>query len=581
MFPWWTIPEAHITPIDSTPPPPLPPPMSEDPSADPIIDQPVTTDTAAPSSSPPKANAVQDHSAAIPAPFLYPAFEDINDGSIMETYDEPSYTVNPFFLDLIQREKVERLAQPQEMTIEPAPATIPGATHAPITADDDDAGTDSPIFTPEPSPSPTVVQPTAVEEPQTPSRSSSPPAEVSVLSVEMSRLSSLPREEDNVRVAQGPSTGDSFVIFQDADDVILDSDDDSPIEATEVEEADSSPGQPMPVIPVIAKKAFQPPKPVPSGQWRVGKTPGHQGSHLRAKRKAEDDSDVEDVYTSPAKVLRKPFKPPTRIVPLAPMPRVSSAALPSPQSEKTVESSPLGSEAPSSSTSSSPTLKRSRTQRVSKPFVPLTPGSAQSRPSRQNSGPKLRRNPDMELCSTLEAQIRSLKAAVKYSSNPDEDDRVAQLVHTWRDAGREVADRLFSLLPPPTEQAAAYRSEAWGWDRNSDASMSREQAEFGVSGNVDINGNPMDRDGNPLFGDGTDDFERLLRDASTPRSGSPHGVEGSYTSQRSTWHKGAMLLQLGVDPDLLGWNESEDDWDEIDDLWTVSGLHRSREQKPS
>lgn len=204
--------------------------------------------------------------------------------------------------------------------------------------------------------------------------------------------------------------------------------------------------------------------------------------------------------------------------------------------------------------------------RVGKPFVPLTPGSTPSSAARQNSGPKSRRNPDIELCNSLEAQIRTLKSALKYSSNPDEDDRVAQLVHTWRDAGREVADRLFSLLPPPAEQPA-YRSEGWDWDRG--GSKGHEQAESAHNASADTN----DDDG--------DDLERLLREATRPRS-RDSGIDSSRTTyvvrcsiensrpdvprQRSVWHKGAMLLQLGVDPDLFGWNESEDDWDEVDDL---------------
>ncbi|WOO84944.1 uncharacterized protein LOC62_06G008452 [Vanrija pseudolonga] len=552
MLPWWSIPEAHIPPLDDHPPK-----SSEETAAGPMI--------APPLSAPPSVEAVaaDDHRGPMPAPFLYPPFPDINDGSIMETYDEPTtktYTVNPFFLGLLRAERPERVAR----THEPAPP-IPLAQAA-TAPDDDDEGTDSPIFTPEPSPSPPppplelpmVLLPTTVEEPQTPSLASSPPTETPSFVLDMPS-SPLPREQGHRPVVYDPWARDTFTPFlEDTDDIAHDSAEDHNDAMNEAEDDDEGDDQaaadPMPVIPVIRKKPFQAPKPVTTGQWRVGKTPGHQGSHLRAKRKAEEDSDSEDVFTSPAKVLRKPFRPPTRIAPLAPVPRATPA--PSPHSlEKAVDSSPLsGATVPSSSAASSPTLHRSRTMRVGKPFVPLTPGSMPSVASRQNSGGKSRRNPDIELCNSLEAQIRTLKSALKYSSNPDEDDRVAQLVHTWRDAGREVADRLFSLLPPPAEQPA-YRSEGWDWDRR--GSKGGEHPESATNANLD---------GNPLFGDDGDDFERLLREASRPRSGTEFGIDGSHTTHRPVWHKGAMLLQLGVDPDLFGWNESEDDWDEVDDL---------------
>lgn len=34
----------------------------------------------------------------------------------------------------------------------------------------------------------------------------------------------------------------------------------------------------------------------------------------------------------------------------------------------------------------------------------------------------------------------------------------------------------------------------------------------------------------------------------------------------SVWDKGAMLLRLSVDPDLLGWDREAEDWTEMTDL---------------
>jgi hypothetical protein len=32
-----------------------------------------------------------------------------------------------------------------------------------------------------------------------------------------------------------------------------------------------------------------------------------------------------------------------------------------------------------------------------------------------------------------------------------------------------------------------------------------------------------------------------------------------------SWNIGAMMLKLGVDPDLLGWDNDAEDWAEVDD----------------
>lgn len=119
--------------------------------------------------------------------------------------------------------------------------------------------------------------------------------------------------------------------------------------------------------------------------------------------------------------------------------------------------------------------------------------------------PTRKRVQDAALISSLEARVRTLKQAIRYL-DPEEDARLVSLISVWRDAGREIADRLFSILPPPEAP------RAWGWDGE------------GISGN-----------------------------------------DGPAEPSEFTWDRGAMLSRLGVDPALLGWNAEDEDWDEIEE----------------
>jgi len=52
----------------------------------------------------------------------------------------------------------------------------------------------------------------------------------------------------------------------------------------------------------------------------------------------------------------------------------------------------------------------------------------------------------------LEAKARSLRQAVSYITNPDEDERTQNLIDQWRMAGREVVEKLFDRIPKPTDE---------------------------------------------------------------------------------------------------------------------------------
>lgn len=112
---------------------------------------------------------------------------------------------------------------------------------------------------------------------------------------------------------------------------------------------------------------------------------------------------------------------------------------------------------------------------------------------------------NMQLIANLETRLRILRQAIKYD-DPEEDSRVIGLIHTWREAGREVADRLFALLPAPSEDSQpalpSARWDDWGYADNHESSgFSKEQLEYLRHGPTDAQGDVLDEAGNPVFGD--------------------------------------------------------------------------------
>lgn len=151
--------------------------------------------------------------------------------------------------------------------------------------------------------------------------------------------------------------------------------------------------------------------------------------------------------------------------------------------------------------------------------------------SRTSSAGKLRLkdlNPDAELIATLETRVRTLRQAVKYVQ-ADEDERLSRLVHTWREAGREVTDRLFALLPQPEEEVGVggKGSMGWGWDEPETYTepLSKDQLEYLANARSNDKGEMVDDEGIPLFG-GEDDIESILDQACAGSTERP--VEFTY-----------------------------------------------------
>ena len=111
----------------------------------------------------------------------------------------------------------------------------------------------------------------------------------------------------------------------------------------------------------------------------------------------------------------------------------------------------------------------------------------------------------------LEKQERTLKQAIRYQTHPDEDeDRLTELVAIWKSAGRQVAEDLFSVTPKPDATADAERRQGQGgWDSEAygnmgamggGAELTDEQLEYLAMAPVNDEGDPLDEEGNPIFG---------------------------------------------------------------------------------
>jgi hypothetical protein len=153
--------------------------------------------------------------------------------------------------------------------------------------------------------------------------------------------------------------------------------------------------------------------------------------------------------------------------------------------------------------------------------------------------------------AALDKRIRTLRQAVKYVSSEDEDERLARLVHTWREAGREVSDRLFALLPQPSEddeRRGKKPSSSWGWgwddedaaaDRYQPEPLTKEQVQYFLDAPTNANGDAVDENGVPLFGDDVDDdMSKIIERAS------------ASTPQHRGESKGHMDIDIPLNSDI-------------------------------
>ncbi|WVO15468.1 hypothetical protein L204_103126 [Cryptococcus depauperatus] len=331
-----------------------------------------------------------------------------------------------------------------------------------------------------------------------------------------------------------------------------------------------------------------------SDQWRVGKRPGHQGSHSKLKR-----SLCQSINGAVDRVLKKPFRPPTRITlakaqhkapspsHIYPIPETCSFSTPS-SSSSTVITSPATTATtltePMSSTPSS-----IRSHKLSKPFKTPVRAIRSDAPSPTSvfllPSTSAHKSGQATII-TLQNEVILLRKAVKYDGDNSEQ-HLHELISTWRSAGREMVERLYNLVPRPINNnshnpfVSPYTPYSYHTHESCYSELTPEQKELLNKMPKDKNGDVVDDEGNPLLDDGKDqDVVKFLNglkhygdDNSTEKSNKYRAYNASSQCQvvdsedmnesknnEMTWDYGALMRGLSVDPHLLGWDDEVEDW---------------------
>lgn len=112
-----------------------------------------------------------------------------------------------------------------------------------------------------------------------------------------------------------------------------------------------------------------------------------------------------------------------------------------------------------------------------------------------------------------------LKKAAKYE-NDDSAGRLEELIIQWRNAGREMVERLFSLIPRPLDDGLLQTSSAYapnafssGWyEGPSTLELTPEQQDYLAKAPLNKDDEPVDTEGNLLFeNEGDQDVVKYLQ----------------------------------------------------------------------
>ncbi|OXM78129.1 Swi5-dependent recombination DNA repair protein 1 [Cryptococcus neoformans Bt63] len=341
------------------------------------------------------------------------------------------------------------------------------------------------------------------------------------------------------------------------------------------------------------------------GQWRVGRIPGHQGCHSTSGRKVTgSDSESggqkrslsQSISGQAERVLKKPFRPPTRVtLPKAsPKPPVSSLAGDTPDSTsgKTIISTPSTSTSISTLTDS--TLNRQakwtpsrRSTKLTKPFKTPIRSDRSNAPSPSSSSLSSTHRGDQATILTVQNEVMLLKKAVKYD-NEDSAGRLEELIIQWRNAGREMVERFFSLIPRPLDDSPLQTSSAYAhnnfssdWYKGSSTlELTPQQQDYLAKAPLNKDDEPVDTEGNLLFENEEDQdvvkyLQKLgenkvyaVKKSSQMRRTAMNELNvddystcrNAEESSSNEWNYGSLMRGLGVDPPLLGWDACAEDW---------------------
>jgi hypothetical protein len=124
--------------------------------------------------------------------------------------------------------------------------------------------------------------------------------------------------------------------------------------------------------------------------------------------------------------------------------------------------------------------------------------------------------------TALEVRKQVLTQALKIMNNQADEERLSQLHLQWLAAGREISEKLFTVVPEPTEDG---------------------HGQEGTSNNGSYYQDP------PKVNPRMDEDEVQVADTSADEP-----------KVKKDWNVGSMLDMFGVDPALFGWNEELEDW---------------------
>ncbi|WVO22631.1 uncharacterized protein IAS62_003961 [Cryptococcus decagattii] len=342
-------------------------------------------------------------------------------------------------------------------------------------------------------------------------------------------------------------------------------------------------------------------------QWRVGRIPGHQGCHSVSGRKmfgsdsersGQKRSLSQSISGQAERVLKKPFRPPTRVI----LPKASSKPPASPLAADTPDST-LGENitlTPSTSTFTSTSINSTlhsqakwtpshRPSKLSKPFKTPIRSDRSNAPSPSTlSLPSAHRRQQAAML-TAQNEVMLLKKAVKYD-NENSATHLEELIIQWRNGGREMVERLFSLIPRPLDNSFLQTSSAYApntfssrwYEDPSTLELSPEQQDYLAKAPLNKDDEPVDAEGNLLFENeeeqdvvkylqklGENKMYEIKRSFNVKRAATGTGESKmddhstckiAEESSLNEWNYGTLMRGLGVDPPLLGWDACAEDW---------------------
>lgn len=157
------------------------------------------------------------------------------------------------------------------------------------------------------------------------------------------------------------------------------------------------------------------------------------------------------------------------------------------------------------------------------PLVVLSSGEA---------SPLARPTPTIQ---ALERKVQLLTRAVKVRENSEEK-ILTGLIEKWTEAGREVAWEVWNVVKENTDQGTGRKrnyDDSWGWQHAEESKRPKDECSH--------------------WGwDATHDHEREHEDDVVGRM---KDTEVEEVPRRTL---GTMLMELGIAPETLGWNEAEE-----------------------